>query len=550
MALKLLSSFLLFSIQYSFAQIPTHYPEIILTNGNVFTDTSTPEKKSFTIDQAISIRDGLILSIGNTKEIEAFKGPNTNVIDLKGKFVHAGFIDSSNRFIEGGLSLNRLNLAEVKTIDELKLKIKSYSLNNPMKRWILGYNFDPNNMQSASSLTKSELDSILNDKPIMVISRTRSQIYLNSKAIETLKAEKPEGSGNYQDNKASEYIARVDRPNQEDLRQAILNFQSEALKYGITSIHGDLPDDLLEDSIKAIEDLYKTKQLKIRIALFGNLAEINKFQALKGKFTNLPDEWIDLFGLKYKIDGEVEDHSALLFDPYSDKPELKIEPKISQDKLNELVLKSNHLGFSVSLQASGDKAVGMALTAFSNAKKRLFNDRFRNRVEGIEILTEPMFSRFKELRTSVSTRPTELAFQSIEQNYFKKFIGTKRLTLTYPYKSLLKSNARLLFGSNWPSHFINPLHGVQSSVLRKCINPKLNCGWNYEEVIKVEDALNAYSFEGAYATHEDHLKGSIKEGKFADLIVFDRNPLKEKADDISIIPISLTISNGQIVYQQ
>lgn len=548
MALKFLILFGIL-IPNLFAQINlSHYPDLILTNGVIYSDTSTPDQTSYKLEQAISIRDGLILSIGSRKDIETFAGPKTTVIDLQGKFVYPGFIDASNRFIEGGLSLNRLNLSEIRNIDELKLKTKSYVLNNPMKRWILGYNWNPNEMQTLP--TKSDLDSIISDRPVMIISRTKSQIILNSKAIEALKAENPSGSGNYSDPKASEYIAKIDRPNQEDIRQAILNFQTEALKYGITSIHGDLPADMLEDSIMALNDLYKTKQLKVRVALFGNLNEIEKFQKLKEKYKNLPEEWIELFGLKLKIDGEIEGHTALLFDTYSDNPNLKIENTITQEKLNDLVIKANHAGFSVSLQTSGDKAVGMALAAFSTAKKRLFNDRYRNRVEGVELLTTAMYPRFRELRTAVSTHPMEMGFDSKEQNFFTKFIGKERAKLIYPYRSILKANSHLLFGSNWPSRFMNPLQGIQMSVLRKCNNPKLNCDLNLDETITIDQAFYAYSFEGAFATHEDHLKGSIKEGKFADLVILERNPFKEKQEDLSIIPVSFTISNGQIVYQR
>ncbi len=324
----------------------------------------------------------------------------------------------------------------------------------------------------------------------------------------------------------------------------------EASKYGITSIHGELPADLLEDSIRALDDLYKTKQLKVRVALFGSLNELDKFQTLKEKYKALPDEWIEIFGLKAKVDGEIEDHSAVLYEPYSDKPDLKVEPLLAQEKLNDLVVRANHSGFSVSLQTNGDRAAGIALTAISNAKKKLFNDRFRNRLERIEILAPTMFPRFRELRTAVSTHPTELIFENTEQNYVPKFLGKTRLKSTYPYRSLLKAQAHLIFGSNWPARFLNPLQGIQAAVLRKCFNPKFQCGWSLDETINIDQALTAYSFEGAFATHEDHVKGSIKEGKFADLVVLERNPLKEKPEDLSIIPVSLTIVSGQIIYQR
>ncbi len=532
-------------LEPSFAQKPElAYPSLILKNAKIYTDKTTGRQWS----QALSIRGDILYSIGSNTEILKEKGPTTKVLDLKGRIVLPGFNDAHAHFFTGGLSLLRLDLTGVKSLQQFQERLKKYAQANPLKRWILGSGWDHTawDQQKAQQKypVKEDLDVVVNDRPVLLWHVDHHYFVLNSKALEMLQI--PSNTGLIFENAAYELAAKVDIPSLDELRQAFHAAQDLALQYGVTSIQGGPIDN--ENEIKILEEMANSKQLHVRFALWGHLEKPDEFQILKEKYKHLPENLVKFAALKGFVDGVISSRTAALLEPYSDDLNTKGNPNYTQEKLNELVLQANRKGFQVCLHAIGDKAASLAVTSFANSKKQLFNSRIRNKIEHLEVVTAPLFKSFADFNIVASGQPSHMIYDKESENYNLARLGQKRVVHAFAWKKFITNDAHIAFGTDWPVMPLNPMEGLFGAVFRQNYNGKPARGWYPENKITMEQALLAYTLGSAYATHEEHIKGSIREGKFADLVVLDQDPFKAKGVALLKIPVYLTITGGQIVY--
>lgn len=533
--------------------------DLILKNGKIYTDRENGRKWA----ESLSIREGVIQSIGTTGAIEKEKGPATKIIDLRGKVVLPGFNDAHLHFFSGGISLARLNLTGVKSIGQFKAKLKEFAAANPLKRWIFGLGWDHTAFPGQKYPTKEDLDSVVNDRPVFLWHTDEHLAVANSKALEILhidattpdpedgkilKNDKGEPMGVLLESAASEASHKVDRPSKEELRQAFVDAQEEAIKYGLTSIQGTFARENLEDCIQIVDELHKAKQLKVRISLWGVLEDPEKFAELKNKYKHIPEEWLRFAHLKGFVDGVISARTAAMNQPYSDDASTRGEPNYTQEKLSELVLRANRMGFPVALHAIGDRAVGMAAAAYAAAKKQLFNSRLRNRVEHVEVAGPAIYSQFHGTGIVASVQPSHMIYDDESENYNDARLGKERVKHAFAWKGFLKAKARMAFGTDWPVMPVNPFIGLFGAVYRQHFNGRPARGWLPEQRITLDQAIEAYTLGSAYVTSEEHVKGSIREGKFADLAVTGKDPFKEQGLALSKVPVAYTILAGKITY--
>ncbi len=539
--------------------------DLILKNGRVYTDPlagpSEGQNPAAFWSQAISIREGNILSIGTDKAIEKERGPATRVIDLKGRVVLPGFNDAHVHLMNGGLALTRVDLSGVATVFQLQEKVKAYAAANPTKRWILGQGWDQMIFPNKKYPSKEDLDSVINDRPIMLWHTDHHVALLNSKGLEALrisagtaspkngeiqKSDKGEPTGLLLEEAAFEAEHKVDNPSPDELRQAFIAAQTMANKFGVTSIQGGPIRG--EDEVKVIEEMYNERKLHLRYAMWGNIEKPQEFLALKEKYKHLPDEWVGFSAVKGFIDGVISSRTAALTESYSDDAPNKGEPMYTQERLNELVLNANRLGLPVALHAIGDRAVTMAVNAITAAKRQLFNSRLRNRIEHIEVAPPFVYTKFNDFHIVASVQPSHLLYENESQNYNEARLGPVRIKNSFAWKNFVVSNVHLAFGTDWPVETLNPLVGIFAAVFRQNRNGKPAAGLQPVQRLTVAQAVDAYTLGSAYATREDHVKGTLREGKYADVVVLEKDPFKAKDTELMKITVFLTISGGKIVY--
>ncbi|MEW6057996.1 MAG: amidohydrolase family protein [Bdellovibrionota bacterium] len=531
--------------------------DLILKNGKIYTD----RLEGRTWSQALSVRGSNIQTIGSNQAIETEKGPLTKVIDLKGRVVLPGFNDAHLHFFSGGLGFSRVDLVGITNIPQLQDRLKIYAAANPSKPWVFGQGWDHTALKEKRHPNKIDLDAILTDRPVMLNHLDGHLVVVNSKALELLGIEKetpdPEG-GRIEKNELGEptgilieaaawnAMAKVDKPSVDELRTAFKMAQEEAHKFGLTSIQGG--PWLGEHELKVLEEMHKADQLRIRYSIWGELERPNEYLELRKKYRQLPEEWVRLDTLKGFVDGVLSMRTAALTEPYADDKKTKGEPLYPQDKLNELVLTANRLGLTVALHAVGDRAVSMSFAALAKAKRQLFNSRVRNRIEHMEVIPKYLFPKFTEFNIIASVQPSHLIYENESKNYNDARLGPKRVKDAFAWKSLIREKAHLAFGTDWPVMPLNPFLGIYGAVHRQHYNGKPRGGWQPAQRIILEQAIEAYTLGPAYATREEHVKGSIREGKYADLVILEKDPFQAKGKDLLKVSVSTTIVAGKIVY--
>jgi hypothetical protein len=256
-----------------------------------------------------------------------------------------------------------------------------------------------------------------------------------------------------------------------------------------------------------------------------------------GISTGFGDEMLRIQAVKVFTDGSLGARTAALDAPYSDSPDTRGVLIHSQDQLNSIVESASRQGFQVAIHAIGDRAIAMALTAIENARITVPEcDSLRHRIEHVSVLNPDLIKRLKLARVIASVQPHFIPSDS----WVPARVGYERAKLVYALKSLLKSGATLVGGSDCPVEPIDPLEGISAAVT--------SATEDYGERISIQEALEMFTKKAAYATHEENLKGTIHEGKMADLVVLDRDPLMVSPEQIRKIKVLATVVGGRIVY--
>lgn len=288
---------------------------------------------------------------------------------------------------------------------------------------------------------------------------------------------------------------------QEIHEQNLDELLSLAKKNGVTSLQGRVTHG--EKGVRLIEKYYNEKKLTVRISIWGDLEKPEEFQEMRKKQSHLPEEWIRFDALEGRI--ETEPNSL----------------RYSQNQLNDLVFKANRAGIPVVLQISTESGFNAALRAFAHSKQKLFNSKLRNRIENPSIIPKASIGRLFQNNVSICGQP-----QAFELNWF----------------SLANHDIHFAFGSGWPQYSIAPLLSLKKIVQS---NARIK---DSKERLPFDRAFQAYTLGSAVTTNEDHLKGSIREGKYADLVIFEKNFFERPLQHLDNNAVYMTFVGGKLVY--
>jgi hypothetical protein len=239
-------------------------------------------------------------------------------------------------------------------------------------------------------------------------------------------------------------------------------------------------------------------------------------------------------------DGYLAARTAALFQPYSDCPDSSGKLLCTQKEMNKLAIKVHKANLQLVIHAVGDKAVEAALTTIEKTSKEPSEKELRNRIEQAAVLNEELLQRMKKQKVIVSVQP-RVADSEFSVWSAAEHLGPDRVRWLYPLKTLLNDGIVVSGGSDCPMEPLSPLIGIQTAVTRAFFP---------EERITIDEALRLYTVNAAYASFEENVKGSIEEGKLADLTVLSRDPLNVAPNKIGGIEIEMTLIGGRIVYSK
>ena len=526
--------------------------DLILISAKIWTgDQRNPEA------EALAVRGGRIVAVGMNKEIEAFKGPDTKVIDGKWRRVVPGFIDCHTHMSMGGLDLLAMDLRKTKNPAEFTSIVAAYAKTQPPGVWLTDGAWDHEQWNPVRLPTKADLDPATGDHPTCLSRQDGHMMVCNSLALKlggvTRDTPDPSGGVIVKDAKGEPtgvlkdtamdlvWKQRPDRTLQE-ITAGLRAANKHAGQNGVTSVQ-DLAGSPLD--VLGWDALRLNGELTVRVNYRPLLSTWPKPVETKKSITN--DEWLRIGGVKAFMDGALGAGTALMFAPWDDDPGNSGVAMPEAAQMEERVAAADAAGFQVEVHAIGDKANAQILDIYERvAKKNGPKDR-RFRVEHAQHLRQEDIPRFAQLGVIPSMQP----YHAVDDGrWADRKLGKERAKGTYAFRSLLDAKAALAFGSDWDVAPLSPILGIAAAVTRATIDGKQPNGWVPEQKIRPEEALRAYTTSAAYAAFEEKEKGSLESGKLADFVILSHDVLAVPPESIEKIQVETTVVGGKIVYSR
>lgn len=550
--------------------------DLILFNGNIYTMNPTNPKV-----EALLIRDGKIIATGSNKDIELKTSSNYEFIDLKGKAVIPGFIDSHIHLLGYAKSLIGIDLSNTKSKEEVIEKVKTRVENTEPNVWILGYGWNENDWKEIKLPSKADLDKVCNKNPLVLFKKDGHSIWVNSVALKKVDINEhtldPSGgkivresinktpTGILKEDAIYLVLKKIKKENIEDiLPTPVLNSSTTSKeikiknmgniysavktasknfnKVGITSVHN------MEsmNRQKILFGLNSEGELNLRIYSFFEQIEPEDLYHFK-RNTKLDNRWTKIGGIKLFYDGSLGSRTAYMIEPYDDDKNNYGIKVMEKQEVERMIRIANKLGLNFATHAIGDRANKEVLDIYERVLKNYENETvLRNRIEHVQILRREDFIRFKKLNLIASMQPYHLAS---DMKMAEKGWG-ERCKWSYAWNKLVKNGVHMTFGSDCPVETINPIRDLYVSITRQREDGYPDGSWYPEHKLTLKRAIYSYTFEGAYASGDEDIKGSIDVGKLADLVVLSENIFKILPKDILNIDVCYTILNGKIIYSK
>ena len=535
--------------------------DIIVIHGRVYTENP---KQPWA--QAVAIRGGKIVAVGEDATIEKRRGMGTKVINAGGKLVLPGFTDCHIHFLKGALGLGRVNLEGAKDISEIQKRLHEYAAEHPGDDWVLGRGWNYAMFGAETLPDKKYLDELFPERPVLLVGYDGHTAWANSKALAaagiTRETKDPPNGIIVRDPKTGEATGAlkeaaqglvskiVPEPSRAEKLLALRAGMKWANEHGITRVHsagGDFEILDLFDEMRHRGDL----NLRMYVAYFQDPPQLRPkdLEAIEGAHKKYHDDWIDAGAVKFMVDGVIESHTAAMLEPYSDDPSVQGKPFWDPANYNAAVAELDKRGLQLFTHAIGDYGVRMALDAYENAEQHNHKRDRRPRIEHIETVAAADVPRFGELGVIASMQPLHAYPDADTLDVWARNIGAERASRAWVWKSIADNGGRLAFGSDWPVVTLNPWEGIQTALTRQTAEGTPAGGFVPEQRLTVEQAVEGYTLGAAFAGRREKTEGSLEEGKVADLIVVSQNIFDIRPNKIGATKVITTILGGRIVYQ-
>lgn len=529
--------------------------DIVFLNGTVITINEQDQ-----ICQAVAIKKNRIIGVGSSTEMRSFIGSKTQIFDLKGRSLLPGFNDAHcHAGNYGPVKSNIMCQPEkVPSIQVLKEEIKKRAQKIPKGEWILGRGYDHTQLKEKRHPNRWDLDEAAPQHKVFILRTCGHLGVINSLALKEFGISKetadPPG-GKIERNSEGEPtgllyeqalvpIRMRTQPNYNDLIKGLKIMNDDFLSYGITSVtdaSGRNPDE-----IRAFQEGINEGWLKVRICFQVRISppiiDLGNHYIESGLLTGFGNERLRLGALKLMLDGAGSGGSAAMREAYPGRPKDFGILHMGQEELDNLVLKGHKAGYQVGVHAIGDRAIEMTIESFEKALNKFPRDNCRHRIEHCGFLDKILISKIRKIKLLPILG---LPFLYELGGSYISVYGLERLQNVYPLNSLMKEGIISPLSSDAPVIDPNPLKGIYFAVTRRSLSGDII---GPQEAVSVLDAIRAYTLYGAYSTFEENVKGSIKIGKYADLIILSDDILKTPPQEIRHLGIDLTMVNGEIVY--
>lgn len=539
------------------------FADIVFFNGCVI--TVNPQNE---ITDSLAVLGKRILFAGPYEQVQDYIGPATRLVDLKGRTLMPGFVEAHSHFTLASILLNGVVIPtdwkEINSIALLKDVIRKAASEREPGQWIVTQGYDQNKLKEGRHPTIQDLDEAAPDNPVWCVRADLHMGVCNTLALQKAGLSK-ESLGRFQPGEIDVdergeltgllkeegfgYLNSLVEYEDEKLREAFIMGDRLFLSMGITSVHD--AGSYGAQFIRVLQDAALSRQIHVRIyeMIYRMLGKYSirdfVYDHIKtGLHTNLGNEYFKLGPAKLLLDGSSSGPSSYTKEPYCHDPKLQGIMNWSQEEIDDFMMDAHRAGFQITAHAIGDKAVEMMIHAIEKALKTYPVPDCRPRIEHCAIIDDQMLQKIKELHIIPVSNPGLVAFNAKDYN---RYYGD-RVDRMFAHKSYLDHQILFAAGADAPCMDVNPMIGLWGAVMRKDIVNGTLCGPCQR--IGILDAIRMFTYNGAYASFDENIKGSLEPGKLADLIVLSEDILKSDPDHIRDIQVDQTYLDGELVFER
>lgn len=544
---------------------PDQPADVVLHRGRIHT-----EDGARSVVEAMAVRGNTIVAIGSDQVVNSLIGSKTRVIDLKGRVVLPGLIDAHTHPAQSSQDLGKCSLGDEQLLVSAALaKIATCLKENPgdPKSWFEVVQVNP----SALDITARDLDRVLPDRPLVLIGTDGHNVWVNNKAIAALgitaAVKDPPGgridrdangspAGAFRDSAQPLVLDHMPKPSPDEEARLLDKAFSEMRAVGITSVQDAAANDHLMAMYKR---LYDTHRLKMRVRATFHLADLSvppesliaAARDFRARWAVDPD-FLRADAVKIFADGVIEypSHTAALLEPYLDasgKPtDYRGPTYVVQDNLNRIVALADADGFTVHIHAIGDRAARSALDAFAYARQQNGMRDNRDQIAHLQLVDPADYPRFRQLGVIANLQLDWADVDAYVSAGTLPYIGPERSARMYPARSLRDAGARIAGGSDWAVSSFDPFEAMERGVTRRMDRnaPSLDP----DQALTLQDMVDAYTINAAYALRQERITGSLEQGKRADFIILDQDIFAADPYNVHATRVMATWLDGTQVY--
>ena len=523
-------------------------PETILFNANIWTvDEAQPRA------QAVAIIRGRFVAIGSNEEVLRLATGRTRKLDLGFKTVLPGFNDAHSHPVESGVQHLHRVACDKDSIEAIKQLLHERAQKTEPGQWVLGFLYDDG--KSPRPLNRHDLDEAVSDHPVLVQHRGGHTAFVNSRALElaSVTDQTPDPPGGRFEHDAEGHLTGfvgdagmhvffklIPQTNtREDYQRGAALISKLFTKKGVTSA---CDADAGPEDVQGYQDARDAGELGMRIYCHISARSLDRFIDA-GIHTGFGDEWVRIGGVKQYADGSISERTAWLSQPYIGIPNDYTGLQLSSaDQLYETGRKAHAAGWQLATHANGDLAIDRILSVYERIQKESPRKDPRFRIEHCTMATDPLIQRMRALRVIPAPFSCYVYFHGDVMHFY----GEERTQHMFPMRGFLDAALRPTDSSDYTASPSDPMMWLQSQLTRTDFKGNV---WGANQRISLEEAIRCGTINGAYAAFEEDLKGAIRPGQLADLIVLSQDPFKVHPSELLKVPVERTMVGGVWRYE-
>ncbi len=526
----------------------------LFVNGHVMTGELNQRPAS-----AVAVREGRIVAVGSDSDVKAWNGPSTEVIDLAGRTMAPGFNDSHCHPMYVGFGLQQVNASTPPnvSISDITRRIAERVQETSPGMWVMARGYDQARLAENRHPNRQDLDAVAPDNPVIVVRACGHIAAVNSRALAiagiTRDTPDPEGGTIDRDEhgeptgvvrEAAQTLVRskIQAPTASQIRDALVLAGKQFLSVGVTSVGEAGIHNSAE--LEAYQDLARAGELPVRTYLMMMIDDTLEALSQLGIRTGFGDAWLRIGPAKIFLDGSIGGRTARMSQPYEDEDD-NLGLWMQDPQLMKSKLKAAHkAGFQCCAHAIGDAAIELLIQSFEEALEEAPRKNSRHRIEHSSILRPDLLDRIQRIG-AIPVPGTSFLYAF--KNAYVQNLGMDRIRYAYAMRTFFERGIIASASTDAPVVSTSAMIGIQTMVTRR--SEEGDEIWP-EERVSLEQAVRAYTYNSAYASFEENIKGTIEPGKLADLVVLETDLRQVKPEELGSVSVDLTISDGIVAYSR